>query len=82
MQLELEHSLRSDWQRQSNELKDILVNYDNLVWIDKEDFFIGKTNGFIYENKLTIYDTGHLTAPGFYYFGKWITNRLDINHVK
>ena len=73
-------NIRRDWQRQSDELKQILTSDDSLKisWIDKEDCFINENNGILVSNKLTIYDTGHLTRFGFSFFGNWIIPLLNI----
>lgn len=74
----LNSSLRDDWQRQSNELKNLLQKSSGVRWIDKEDAFLGSTNNFCIDNQLIIYDTGHLTLEGFKYFGGWIVKKLKI----
>ena len=74
----LNSSLRDDWQRQSNELKNLLQKSSRVRWIDKEDAFLGSTNNFCIDNQLIIYDTGHLTLEGFKYFGGWIVKKLKI----
>lgn len=71
--------LRSDWQRQSNELKKEISHLHNVVWIDKENAFLNRRDGFIQNNELIIYDTGHLSFEGFKVFGEWITTRLGLN---
>lgn len=76
---EFKSVLRSDWQRQSNELRHEISHLKEVIWIDKEDAFLNRRNGFIRNNKLTIYDTGHLSYEGFNYFGEWISPRIDLN---
>jgi hypothetical protein len=76
---EFKSVLRSDWQRQSNELRKEISHLKEVVWIDKEDAFLNRRNGFIRNNKLTIYDTGHLSYEGFNEFGKWISPRIGVN---
>ena len=69
-------SLRDDWQRQSNELKELIS--DEVFWIDKERAFIQNDSCAVLNNdsSLYIYDTGHLSVEGLKYFGNWIKNKL------
>jgi peptidoglycan/LPS O-acetylase OafA/YrhL len=76
---EFKSVLRSDWQRQSNELKQEISHLKEVIWIDKEDAFLNRRNGFIRNNQLTIYDTGHLSYEGFNEFGEWISPIIGLN---
>lgn len=74
--------LRSDWQRQSDELKMSLMSLHHVEWINKEDAFLDSDDGFIQNNELLIYDTGHLSKSGFSYFGSWMSSQIGIHYVK
>jgi peptidoglycan/LPS O-acetylase OafA/YrhL len=68
-------SIRYDWQRQSTELHDALLN-EGIHWLNKESFFDHK--GFFENGKIIVYDTGHLSREGYKPFGEWILNETGL----
>lgn len=82
----LYNNILDDWKRQSDNLHSLTNNLFNVVWVYKENAFCNtntKECSLFNKNKAAyIYDSGHFTVEGAYYFGTfiWENRWFDMAH--